>query len=193
MTSRAGSATRCRTCATSVRLLSPLHYFAQDSSCPLRSWHDKVASIEQVLRRFGRPDADAHVRDVELTDVLEHRAVVFVIAETHDPARVFTRDQVSQLAALPRLRRVHLDDLAAEICRQPCAVERRPQQLEHLYAALVRVPEMNRGAGRLHLEPRARDRLEQPRGLGIEPVERLFLGGPRDYQPAVSDQTHPLH
>src|SRR6266550_1102627 len=85
---------------------------------------------------------------------------------------------------------MHLDDLAAEVSREPRAIERRPKQLEHLFAALVRVAEMNRGAGRLDLEPRARDSFEQPGGLGIKAVERLLLGMPRDGQPAVSDQPY---
>src|SRR6266568_9287883 len=96
-TSRAGSATRSRTCATSrqarrsARRSSPLHDLVQHGGRALGPLDDQVTSIEQVLRRFGRPDADGHVRDVEAAYGLEHGAIVLVVAKAHDAARVHAR------------------------------------------------------------------------------------------------------
>jgi hypothetical protein len=83
---------------------------------------------------------------------------------------------------------VHLDDLAAKRRLEAGAVDQRTQQAQHLLSAEIRVAEMDRGARGLDLQPRARCALEQPARLGVEAIQRLPLGVPRDREAAVADQ-----
>src|SRR4029077_17010012 len=134
-------------------LSSPLHDRPQDLDRAGGPLHHEVAPLEEVLGRFGRPYPDSHVRDVERTHVLEERAVVLVIAEADDAARVLAGQKCSEGAALARLGRVNLDDLAPERSRQARAVEQRPEQVEHFLATHFGFSKMNRGARGLDLDP----------------------------------------
>src|SRR5690242_7258942 len=191
MTSRDGSATRCRTCASWSLLgpsLSPLQNLAQDLRGPGRSRDDEIALVEQARRRYRRPDAHAHVRFLQGADVVEHRTVVLVVAEADDAGAVLARKQRCQRVPLARLRRMHLDNLAAKRRLQAGAVDQRAQQAQHLLSAEIRIAEVDRGARGLDLQPRAGCALEQPPRLGVEAIQRLSLRVPRDREAAVADQ-----
>src|SRR4029077_7618633 len=143
--------------------LSPLQNLSQDLGGAGRAGDYEVALVEQAGRRFRRPHADAHVRFLEGADLVEHRAVVLVIAEADDAETVLAWKQRCQRVSLARLRRVHLDDLAAKRPLEASAVDQRTQQAKHLLSAHVRVAEVDCGARGPGLEPGARD-TRQPAG-----------------------------
>ncbi len=131
------------------------------------------------------------MRHVERAHVLEHRPVVLVVAEAHDTARILPWEQGRERAALPRVGRVHLDDLAAERTLEPRPIQQKLEKPDHLLAAHVGVAEVDGGARRFDLDPRARDSFEHPAGLGVETIESLLLSFTWDRKSAVADKPCP--
>src|SRR5439155_7496013 len=157
-----------------TRLFSPLHDLFEHRRRPGGTGHDHVALVEQTKRSFRGPHPDACVRNVEIAYVLEHRAVVLVVAEADHAAGVFARDERGQRGALARLWRMHLDDLASQGAGQARAVEQRLKERKHLVAGHVGIAKMDRGTGRFNLEPCTRYAFEDPARIGVETIERLL-------------------
>src|SRR5258708_4147536 len=67
-----------------ARGLRPLDDLVEQDSCFRWSRDHEVAVVEEVRRRFRRAHPYAHVRDVQRTHILEHRAVVLVVSTAHD-------------------------------------------------------------------------------------------------------------
>src|SRR5579859_1158521 len=107
--------------------------------------------------------------------VVEHRAVVLIVAQAHHAVRPTALNEARERRALGLQARDHLDDAPAGLNEQPAALEQRLERAQDLGRADLRVAVVDRRRARLDLEPYARCAAEELRSLDVEPVEALPL------------------